>query len=148
MSILFKQCSENAQIFIVMWTKVLQLVLIQQRRFTVQCSYLNITPGLLQLSLKLTHGIRFFFTFLNSVSGQLQLHHINTFKSTGQKCSFCLGNQLQVEPDLKSAVDSVEPGSCSDPSQQMWVESPVHWEIKQWMVLFSLCCSVFHLTKV
>lgn len=27
----------------------------------------------------------FFFTFLNSVSGQLELHHINTFESTGQK---------------------------------------------------------------
>lgn len=131
MPVIFTQCSENNQIFIIMLTnnfhKVLQLVLIQQRRFTVQCSYLNTTPGLLQFSLELSHKIRFFFTFLNSVSGQLQLHHINTFQSTGQKCSFLLGNQLHVKPDLGSpAGNSVEPGSCSDPSEQMGLESPAH----------------------
>lgn len=137
MSIISKQCSENTQIFVIMLTNDSQR----------PCSWHN--TMFVQFSLELSHRTRIFFTFLISVSGQLQLHHINTFKSTGQKCSFRLGNQLYAKPDLKSpAGDSAEPGSCSDPSEQMWVESPVHWEIKQWMVLRAQCCSVFRLTNV
>lgn len=83
-----------------------------------------------------------FFSTLNSLSGELELHHINTFKNTGQKCSFCLGSHLYMKSDLKSPASSAslgKPGSCSGLSEQMWVDLTTYWEVGQPMVLLAWC---------
>lgn len=86
-----------------------------------------------------------FSTFLNSVSGQLELQHVNSLKSTGQKHSFYLENQLYIKTDLKSSAgsgSSVKPGSCSGLSEQMWVDSLTYWGVRQWKVLLAQGCSL------